>query len=341
VSGVTRVGFLGTGFIARFHAGSLAASGVPFEPGPAFDVDRERADGFAADFGYTMGGSPEAVLDAVDAVYITTWTSEHGPLVDAAAARGVHVFVEKPLAVDAAGARAIAEVCEDAGIVAQVGLILRRSPVFGLARSLLADPAAGRPMAVVFRDDQFIPIRGMYESSWRGEADKAGAGTLIEHSIHDLDLLDWMLGPTTSVACRTASFHALPGIEDVAVATVGFGSGATASLVSVWHDIDERPSLRFVEVFSERLYLAIEGEWEGPLRYRFDGDAEETELLGAEIGEAARARGVRVGNQDGSFLRAIQSGKPAWPTPRDAVRAHELVDAAYASAAIGGAPIPV
>jgi predicted dehydrogenase len=337
----TRVGFIGTGFIARFHAGSLAVSGVPFECGAAFDVDAEKAASFGADFGYPVAPSAEAVLDAVDAVYITTWTSQHGPLVDAAAARGVHVFVEKPLAVDAAGAEAIARACEDAGVVAQVGLILRRSPTFGLARALLRDPAAGRPMAVVFRDDQFIPIRGMYGSSWRADATKAGAGTLIEHSIHDLDLLDWMLGPTQSVACRTASFHGLPGIEDVAAATLAFTSGATASLVSVWHDIDDRPSQRLVELFSERLYVRVESEWEGPVAFRFDGDAAETVLTGAELAAEARRRGARVGNQDGSFLRAIRDGTPASPTPRDAVRAHQLVDAAYASAATGGTPHPV
>ena len=84
------------------------------------------------------------------------------------------------------------------------------------------------------------------------------------------------LGPTETVACRTANFHGLPGIEDVAAATLGFESGATASLVSVWHYVDERPSLRLVELFSEQLYVAIEGEWDGPVRYRFNGDAEET-----------------------------------------------------------------
>jgi predicted dehydrogenase len=337
----TRIGFLGTGFIARFHAASLQVSGEPFDCGPAFDVDAEKLASFCADFGFAATDSVEAVLDGCDAVYVTTWTSEHGALVDAAVARGIHVFVEKPLALDAAGAEAIAAACESTSIVAQVGLILRRSPAFGLARQLLADPAAGRPMAVVFRDDQFIPIRGMYGSSWRADRTKAGAGTLIEHSIHDLDLLDWMLGPTATVACQTASFHGLDGIEDVATATLTFASGASATLVSVWHDIDERPSQRLVELFSERLYVRIESEFEGPVAFRFAGDDAETVLAGPELAAEARARGARLGNPDGSFLRAIRNGTPASPTPREAVRAHQLVDAAYESAGAGGAPVPV
>jgi predicted dehydrogenase len=337
----TRVGFLGTGLIARFHAEMLASSREPFDRGPVFDPDGDRAERFAADLGYLAVGSEEAVLDDVDAVYVATWTSEHHRLVADAAGRGVHVFCEKPLAFDRAEARAMASAVERSGVVNQCGLILRRSPAFGLVRQLLADPAAGRPMAVVFRDDQFIPVRGMYGSDWRADPRRAGAGTLIEHSIHDLDLLQWLLGPVLTVACRTGSFHRLPGIEDVAVATLAFESGATASLVSVWHDVDERPSLRHVEVFCERAYLAVEGDWSGPVRYRFGGEGAETVVEGEELAADARRRGAHLGNPDGSFLRAVRDGRPAWPSLRDALAAHDLVDACYRSAADGGSVQPV
>ena len=336
-----RVGFLGTGWIARFHAGMLQSSGEDFDRGPAFDIDPVRAESFAADFGYQVVDTEDAVLDGCDAVYVTTWTSEHGRLVATAAARGVHVFCEKPLAVDAAGAQAMADAVEAAGVVAQVGLVLRRSPAFGLAGSLLADERAGRVMAVVFRDDQFIPIRGHYGSTWRADPTLAGAGTLLEHSIHDLDLLEHLLGPAATVACRTATFHELAGIDDVAVVTLGFTSGATATLTSVWHDVDERGSLRRVEILCERAFITVEGDWSGPVRWRYSGDAEESVLEGDALVAETKRRGVRLGNPDGSFLRAVRAGGPAWPSLRDAVRAHEVADACYASAALGGDPIAV
>jgi len=338
---VTRVGFLGTGWIARFHAGMLRSAGEPFEPGPVYDVDPARSEAFAADFGYRVVDSEAAVLDGCDAVYVTTWTSEHGRLVAAAAAAGRHVFCEKPLAVDADGARAMAAAVEEAGVVAQVGLVLRRSPAFGLARSLLSDERAGRVMAVVFRDDQFIPVRGYYGSTWRADRTKAGAGTLLEHSIHDLDLLEHLLGPAASVACRTSTFHELHGIDDVAAVTLGFTSGATASLTSVWHDVDERGSLRRVEILCERAFIVVEGDWSGPVRWQYAGDGEESVLEGDDLVVETKRRGVRLGNPDGSFLRAIRDGKPAWPSLRDAVRAHELADACYASAALDGVPVAV
>ena len=71
----TRVGFLGTGWIARFHAGMLRSSGEDFDPGPVFDIDPARSEGFAADFGYQVVDSETAVLRGCDAVYVTTWTS--------------------------------------------------------------------------------------------------------------------------------------------------------------------------------------------------------------------------------------------------------------------------
>ena len=336
-----RVGFLGAGLIARYHAGSLAASGEAFAPAAVFDPDPARAERFGAELGYPVVGSEDEVLDRVDAVYVCTWTSEHPRLVASAAARGIHVFCEKPLATDLTGARAVAEVLAGSGVTHQVGLVLRRSPAFGLARALATEPAAGRVQAVVFRDDQFLPVRGMYGSNWRADVARAGAGTLLEHSIHDLDLLGWLAGSITAVTCRTAAFHALPGIEDVAAVLSAHDTGATSTLTSVWHDVDERPSLRRVELLCERRWIAVEGDWTGPVRWRSAGDADDTVLEGDALIAEARTRGARIGNPDGSFLRAIAAGAPAWPSASDALVAHRVADACYRSAAAGGATVDV
>ena len=56
--------------------------------------------------------------------------------------------------------------------------------------------------------------------------------------------------------------------------------------------------------------------------------------------EAGR-RGATLGNPDAAFIDAVTKGEPAWPSFHDALRAHVLADAAYRSAANGGAPIAV
>jgi predicted dehydrogenase len=332
------VGFLGAGLIATYHSKSLRVSGVDARWAGVFDPDGARSERFAAASGAAVCASEDEVLDGCDAVYVCTWTAEHPRLVAAAAERGLAVFCEKPLAVDLAGADAMVEAVERAGVVNQVGLVLRHSPAFGLLNALAADPACGRPMNIVFRDDQYLPVQGLYDSTWRGDVAKAGGGTLLEHSIHDLDLLEWLLGPVTSVAARSASFHEIAGIEDSVTVLLTFAGGAVGSLTSVWHDVLERPSLRRVELLSERAHVTLEGDWWGPVEWQALGQ-EPVRLAGDELQAEAARRGAALGNPDGLFVTAVREGKPAWPSFAEARRAHVLADAVYRSAAAGGVPI--
>lgn len=332
-----RVGFLGAGLIATFHSKMLRVSGEAFERAGVYDPDRARAEAFARASGSTVCDSEDEVLDGCDAVYICTWTSEHPRLVDAAVERGLAVFCEKPLATSLEGARRMQQAVDGAQVPNQVGLVLRRSPAFAMLRELARAPEAGRIMTVVFRDDQYIPIRGTYASTWRGDVDKVGAGALLEHSIHDVDILEAVIGPVTDVSARSAEFHGLAGIEDLVVATLGFENGAIGTLTSVWHDIDARGSLRRLEVFCERALFTLEGDWFGPLTWERDDGSRGT-LEGDELVAAAARLADDDRNPDGAFLRAVRDGRRCTPDFATAVRAHEITEAIYASARAGGAP---
>ncbi|MGN6695563.1 MAG: Gfo/Idh/MocA family protein [Aquihabitans sp.] len=333
-----RVGFLGAGLIAHLHAFGLHQTSAPHTIAGVYDPDAERCAEFAAGWGATACSSEAEVLDSCDAVYIVTWTSEHARLLDEACRRGLAVFCEKPLAFDAPAAAAMADVVDAAGVVNQVGLVLRHSPAFAYLRHLVQDPGAGRVMSVVFRDDQYIPVQGMYASTWRGDKARAGAGTLLEHSIHDVDILEWILGPITSVSARSANFHGLDGIEDSVGTVFDLAAGGLGVHTTVWHDVVERPSLRRVEVLCERRHLVVEGDWDGPLTWTTTGDEEQV-LEGEALIAACHEAGLTVADPDGSFVRAVASGEPAWPSLREAVRPHEVVDAIYRSAADAGARV--
>jgi predicted dehydrogenase len=256
--------------------------------------------------------------------------------------RGLPVFCEKPLATSIDAARAMTDAVAAAGVINQVGLVLRTSPSFLELEHQLADPRNGRVQAVVLRDDQFLPVPGMYGSTWRGDVARAGAGTMLEHSIHDVDALEWLLGPMTSVSARSSSFHGHVGIEDTVVVGIGFASQAQGSLTSVWHQLLERPSLRRLEVICERAFFTLEHDVVGPVTWtRPDGDAgaiEGEELFAAVI----ERHGGRLPNQDRGFVEAVASGVPG-PDPdlRTALRAHEVVDAVYRSAKEGGSAVAV
>ena len=340
-TGPVRVGFLGAGLIATFHSKMLRASGVEIVRSGVHDPDRARADAFARASGCAVVDDEQALIEASDAVYICTWTSEHPRLVRAAVDAGRHVFCEKPLATDLAGAEAVLADVTQAGVVHQVGLVLRRSPALAVVRDLVQDPAAGPVMAAVLRDDQYLPTQGTYASTWRADRTRAGAGVLLEHSIHDVDLLGLLLGDVVGVTARSANHHGHDGIEDVVVATLTTASGAHATLTTVWHDHLARPSLRRLEVLCARRHVVLDGDdWFGPVTWS-DTDGTRGELAGEALVARAAMLLERGTNPDAEFVRAVADGRPAYPDVGVAVTAHRIVDAMYRSAAQGGDAVAV
>jgi predicted dehydrogenase len=245
------------------------------------------------------------------------------------------VFCEKPLAPTMVDVMAMTDAVQRAGVVHQVGLVMRAmAPLVQLHRLATSAGAIGRPMAAVFRDDQYFPIQGRYASMWRADVGMAGGGTLIEHSIHDLDVLAWVLGDVREVTCRTANYAGHPGIEDVAAATLVHASGATSTLVSIWHQVMSRPSIRRIEIFCERAMLWLDDQDAGPVHVETDG--------GDHLVETETAAGlVPYAAADRAFLEAVATGRPAQPGFEVAVAAHRIADACYRSAALGGSPTAV
>jgi predicted dehydrogenase len=336
-----RVGFLGAGLIATYHGKCLHRSGTDHVIAAVHDADPERTKAFAKASGAEPMDTEDAVLDAVDAVYVCTWTSEHPRLVAAAVERGLPVFCEKPLAPSLDGARAMTDAVVSAGVVNQVGLVLRSSPAFLELKHQIEDPRSGRAQAAVLRDDQFLPVQGMYGSTWRADPDKAGAGTMLEHSIHDIDALEWLLGPAVSVSARSSTFHGNPGIEDTVVVGMEHAGGTQVSLTSVWHQLLERPSLRRLEVICEHAFLTVEHDVMGPVTWTRPG--EQGSLEGGELfSTVAERHDGHSPNQDAGFIEAVASGEPGdHPDFTTALRAHEVVDGIYRSAAAGGAAVDV
>jgi predicted dehydrogenase len=345
------VGIVGCGTIGGAHSFTLKAIAKASLADVAVvatcDSDLPRAEAYARAHGAAVATTdPTEVIAVCDAVWVCTPTVHHTAVVEAAAAAGLAIFCEKPLAPTLAGAEAMARTVTAAGVPHQVGLVLRTAPVFSALREVLHEGGFGRPMAVVFRDDQFFPIQGHYASTWRRDVRIAGAGTLLEHSVHDLDLLRFLLGEVDWVTGRTANFAGHPGIEDVAVATLAFASGATATLTSVWHDVLTRPSTRRVEVFCERAHLWLDDAYTGPLHVETSA-GHEVRACPAPAWVASlpiRDPGVLLAAGEYaaanlSFLEAVAAGVAPAPGFGEAVVAHRLADAVYRSAAGGGAPV--
>ena len=249
---------------------------------------------------------------------------------------GRAVFCEKPLATDLSGARAMTTAVTRAGVVNQVGLVLRSAPGFALLRHLVTDPEAGRIVSVVFRDDQQIPLGGYYASDWRADRRRAGAGTLLEHSIHDLDLVEWLAGPITVVSAHAGNVHGHEGIEDTVGVAFVLEGGATGVLTSVWHDVPGRLSSRHLEIFCERGRFWADGNAAEVVGWELEAGRGEERSGPRLIDELTRREAQCPPNADAAFVEAVGSGRPASPDFTIALRAHVLVDAVYRSTAAGG-----
>ena len=350
-----RIGFVGSGLIAWAHGLGLKAmidGGVLDASIVAVHDQREQrarsfADAVDADDAAVVADAAE-VARRCDAVWVCTPTAAHRSVVDHALDAGCAVFCEKPLDRDLAGAAALVDAVAASGVASQCGLVLRSAPVFRSLRDLVQGGALGAPMAAVFRDDQYFPIRGTYASQWRADVAQAGGGCLIEHSIHDVDILRFCFGPVDSVAARTANHAGHRGIEDLAAVVLSFASGLEAQLTSVWHDILSRGSTRRVEVFCREGMVWLDDEFRGPLHVQTSEGTEARAcpsppwvdalpLADDEMGLAVKA----YVEADREFVDAVTEKRPPRPGLDEALAAHRLVDAAYRSAARGGVPVDV
>lgn len=348
-----RIGLIGAGVIGAAHSAVLQqigrALGAKVQLIAVADPAAERRALFADLYGYQQlfADAHDLLTRAeINTAFICTPTRFHAELVHAAAARGLHVFCEKPLAMNYPEAAQMVNAIERAGVQSQIGLVLRFSAVYTVMCALLHDPRAGQPLAVVFRDDQCFPIRGVHDSAWRADHTLTAGGTLIEHGVHDLDLLTWFFGPAQRLRAWEQNRSGYPGIEDYMAIELEFAAGVRAQLINVWHNMIQRPSNRRLEIFCDTAFIASEADMSGEIIYQF-GDGPETclpedEVLQrfvathADVPDALRScYGISYLVQDLAFVEALLAGRIAAPSIRVGLEAQRLAAAVYHAARTG------
>ncbi len=204
--------------------------------------------------GYDLISDPK-----VDAVFVLVPTVDHLDLVLKAAEAGKHVFCEKPLAFSPEDVQKMIEAREKNSVVIQAGLVFRSAPQINYLKHLVEERGQkwGKPTNIIFRDSQEKPYTGLDEhaSTWRQYKDKAHAGILFEHTIHDIDGMIMVFGEISSVFARVDYFAEKEGIEDSVSAILTFKNGLKLSVNSMWNDIDY--SRRRMEIFFEKSYVMV------------------------------------------------------------------------------------
>jgi predicted dehydrogenase len=225
-----RAGILGPGGVAARHAAAVRASGGAVEWAAVCGRDPGRTAAFAARFGGAPYTDPERMLDeaGLDLLVVASPPFAHAQAAERAARRGIHLLVEKPLALTAEDAGRMVEAANAAGIRTQVGFMYR----FGEAVMRWKALAAAGDTGLVGLYAARFHCNALHAPWWRERA-KSG-GQMVEQLIHLIDLARHMMGEPQSVFARAANlFHRdVPGYdgEDVSAVVLGYESGAITTL---------------------------------------------------------------------------------------------------------------
>jgi scyllo-inositol 2-dehydrogenase (NADP+) len=188
-------------------------------------------------------------LEGLDAVIIATPTASHEGLVREAIARGLHVFCEKPLTLDAEVSQELARKAEERGLVTQVGYHNRFVATFGELKRLVDLGAAGRVSHAL--GEAYGPVvTRPAKATWRGKAE-LGGGALMDYAAHPLNLLNWYLGECTACDSAVLSKIYSKAVEDEVYASLRFGDVSVQLSVN-WSDSSQRKMTTQITVWGDR-----------------------------------------------------------------------------------------
>jgi len=347
-----RIGLIGAGAIMRLsHAPTIRRSNDA-ELVAVFDTERARAEAVTADFGGRAFDDLEAMLDLpdLDAVIVATPNRFHEAGVLAAAARGKHVLCEKPLAVDAAAARRIVKACEDARVVLQVGFNQRFWAQNEIAKALVDAGFIGKVhqmRSVLSEKSTAYPAATRY----RYDLAQSGGATIIDVTIHRIDLARHLLGDFSGVFAELVHSEIPEVVDDNVFTLARFESGARGSLVgnryspNIGDGTDLYGTTGTIHIATETISpfasapLAVYTEKSAAdlpdvLREAHYPDAWWKTFDGGWI-TVKPPRASPYQKQLDAFCESIREGKPAKITGIDGIRAQEFVQGAYQSMRTG------
>lgn len=222
-----RMGFIGTGGIAQGHMDRLAQ--IEGVQNVAFcDVQMDRAKAAAEKFGGAAYDDFAKMLDSEDltAVFIGTPPFAHGDIELACCEKGLHMLIEKPIAIDCEMARPILKAVQDSGVITTVAYKYRWDDHVIKAREMLQGRAIGLVWGNFWGGLPGVPWWRVQEQS---------GGQMVEQTTHIVDMARFLAGDVTHVqAFETRQvMHTKVencNVADAAAANLVFANGAVGNI---------------------------------------------------------------------------------------------------------------
>ncbi|WP_035745147.1 Gfo/Idh/MocA family protein [Haematomicrobium sanguinis] len=326
---------IGVMSFAHVHAGGYAymLNSMPDVEVAASDEDypqRPQTESGGAQFAKDLGidtyfDTYQELLDwGPDAVVICAENSKHRELTERAAAAGVNVLCEKPIATSVEDGQAMVDACREAGVQLMIAYPVRFSAAFNRLQRDYDDGKLGEAVAVSGTNNGGVPVS---RRAWFGEKELAGGGAITDHTVHVADLLDSLFNGSAAKEVYAVSNHMIRAdetdLETGGLVSITYENGVIATIDASWSKPVGYPTwggltlqvvgtggIADIDAFGQRVdgFSAVTGKtlWHG-----FDPNSDKTLLR--------------------AFIDAVRSGNPAQPDGESGLRTMRIVQAAYES----------
>jgi predicted dehydrogenase len=372
------VAVAGFGWMGRVHTQAYARvphhfPDLPLRPELVAVADEApgRAEAAADRYGFvtTTLDWRDLVRDPrVRAVSVTAPNFLHREIGAGLAAAGKHIWIEKPVGLTSADARAVADAVRTAGVQGAVGFNYRNAPAVEAARELIASGELGVVTHARFRLFSDYAAHPEGALTWRYERARGGSGVLGDLAAHGVDLVWYLLGDIAALVADSAIFvpqrarpsgvtagHTRAGggepgpveNEDYVSSQLRMASGARVVLEASRVAVGEQNNYGF-EVHGTRGAVSWDfrrmGELAVSVGDAYQDQAVSTVFVGPAHGEfAAFQPGAATAMSYDDlkvieayrFLRSVAEGKPYGTTVDDAVRSATALDAMAESISSG------
>jgi UDP-N-acetyl-2-amino-2-deoxyglucuronate dehydrogenase len=305
------------------------------------DIAHERGAARAAEVGCPFFHDHQTLLASVvpDVIVVTTPHPFHAPIAIDAMAAGVHVLVEKPLAVSVSAGDAMIAAAEQHGKILAVSFQQRFRPIIEHAKQIIASGALGELVRVLMVEPWYRPAAYYRSAGWRGTWKGEGGGVLMNQGPHPLDLLCHLVGPPAKVwGWAHTRAHAIE-VEDTAQAMLEYPNGAPGYLTLSTAEAGVERRLQIVgdkavlELVNNDLrilwFSPSQSEFRASSQSMWDAPATNTEVIalpGDGGGHVAVYRDLEM---------AIQTGQRPRSDGREALMGLELANAITLSSHLG------
>ena len=339
-----RVAVVGCGLIGRRRA-EIVAQSPSDELGLVADVDGERVTALAEEMGCQAATGWQEVIarDDIEAVVVSTPNKYLMPIAVAALEHGKHVLCEKPPGRNANETRGMVEAAQRSERILKVGFNHRHHPAIWKAHEICSQGAIG-PLTFI-RAVYGHGGRPGYEKEWRGDAELAGGGELLDQGVHIVDLCRWFMGDFVEAMSFTSTYSWDLGyfpshdenpprqLEDNAFVLLRTSDGQIAQWHTSWTQWKNRFSF---EVYGRDGYVHVEG-----LGGSYGTETLTTGHRRPESGPPIEKRFEFSGPDDSwqaewdEFTSAIREDRQPLANGEDGLAAMELISAIYQSAREG------